>query len=282
MKSSSREWQSICDVNNLKFEFKLLNGGIPVLMADDYWKYPDKVEEFFVNGYWWENNSTNNIRPGKSFHLHEEIVEWFSHPIKKSIAPLFGLDDLVAECTFGNCFNGNMPVDSIESPFPHVDISSNMPLDKDTHMAININITKSDYPVRTGFWSFNGLKSALDFSHNDRSAYRKFFVDMGSSCLTDDSTWFQIENYGPWVLEDCADMVYNKLVAYPSHFFHNPYIKNDWFIESDRITISSFLNTSPEHLDFEHGDIDTISYAWEFFHLDKIHNYHPKNTVVPS
>ena len=51
---------------------------------------------------------------------------------------------------------------------------------------------------------------------------------MGPDCLTDNSTWFQIDNYGPWVLEDSVDMVYNKLVAYPSHFFHNPYINRMW------------------------------------------------------
>ena len=100
--------------------------------------------------------------------------------------------------------------------------------------------------------------------------------------MTDNATWFQIKDYGPWVLEDTVDMVYNSMVCYPTHFFHNPYIEEGWFRDTDRITISSFLNTSPENLDFAQKDLDNISYAWEFFHLDKIHNYHPKKTIVPS
>ena len=282
MKDYSHHWQDIAHVNNLKFEFKLLNGGIPLIIANDYWKYPDKIDEFFSNGYWWQNNSTNNIRPGKSFHLHAEILEWFTQPIKRSLTPLFGIRDFTTECTFGNCFNGDMQLHSIESAFPHVDLSSELSINEDCHIACNINITETDTPIRTGFWSFNNLKSTLDFSHNDRAKYGKFFVDMGTDALTDNATWFQIKDYGPWVLEDTVDMVYNSMVWYPTHFFHNPYIEEGWFRDTDRITISSFLNTSPENLDFAQKDLDNISYAWEFFHLDKIHNYHPKKTIVPS
>ena len=91
----------------------------------------------------------------------------------------------------------------------------------------------------------------------------------------------QIEDYGPWKFSDKVDMCYNSIVVYPSHFFHNPILKDTWFDDHDRVTISSFLNTSPSDLDFPQQDIDHISYAWEFFHLDKIHNYHPHKTKVP-
>ena len=98
--------------------------------------------------------------------------------------------------------------------------------------------------------------------------------------LSSNSKWFQIKDYGPWKLEDKSNMVYNEMTCYPTFFFHNPYIKTDWFTDSDRITISSFLNTSPENLDFKEDNIDDISFAWEHFHLDKLHDYHPKKTIA--
>ena len=125
--------------------------------------------------------------------------------------------------------------------------------------------------------SFNNIKTILDCSYND---HRKTGLFYDSLSTQEGMKWFQIEDYGPWKLEDTVDMVYNSLVAYPTHFFHSPYIKEDWFTDTDRITISSFLNTSPENLDFQQKDLDDIAYAWEFFHLDKIHNYHPKKTVT--
>tara|TARA_B100000575_G_scaffold289322_1_gene290903 strand:+ start:3517 stop:4374 length:858 start_codon:yes stop_codon:yes gene_type:complete len=283
VKTVTDTWQEISVVNNLKWEFKLLGSkqDIPVLVAQDYWKFPDSIKDFFDNGYWYDNFSTNNIRPGKSFHIQSEVLEWFTTPIKKSLAPLFGLTDFITDCTFGNCFNTNMKLTQIQSAFPHVDIDNNVPLIHDVHIAANINITKSEHPVQTGFWSFNQLKSTLDFSHNDKAVFRDFYFKMGSNALTDNASWFQIEDYGPWVLEDIVTMCYNTIVVYPSHFFHNPIMKDSWFDDSDRVTISSFLNTSPSNLDFHQKDIDNISYAWEFFHLDKIHDYHPQKTIVP-
>ena len=56
-------------------------------------------------------------------------------------------------------------------------------------------------------------------------------------------------------LEDKSNMVYNEMTCYPTFFFHNPYLETDWFTETDRITISAFLNTSPENLDFKEDNI---------------------------
>jgi hypothetical protein len=175
-----------------------------------------------------------------------------------------------------------MPLEDIPSAFPHVDVNASIAHPDNAHVAMNLCITESEYPITTGFWSFNNKKSSLDMSHNDRMDLTNFYQDLGKDALTDDATWFQIENYGPWVLEDKCEMVYNSLLAYPTHFFHNPYIKSEWFTKTDRVTISTFINTSPVNLDFQEENIDDISFAWEFFNLDKIHNYHPKRTVVPD
>ena len=171
MKSASDRWQEIAVLNNLKFEFKSLGkeNDIPILVAPDYFKFPDLVREYFVNGYWWDNYSDDNVRPGKSFLIHDEVVQWFVSPFVHSMAPLFGLKHFYSECAFGNCFNGNMTLNDIRSPFPHVDITGQPDdmgdrLRSSPHIACNINITESEYPVTTGFWSFNNIKTILDCS----------------------------------------------------------------------------------------------------------------------
>ena len=284
MRSANEVWKEISVVNNLQWQFKLLGKeqDIPVLIAEDYLKFPDLVKDFCLTSSWWDNISDDDIRPGKSLLVHQDLVEWFTVPFAKSIAPLFGLEYIKTDVTFGNCFNGNMTLNDIRSPFPHVDITGQPDdmgdrLRSSPHIACNINITESEYPVTTGFWSFNNIKTILDCSYND---HRKTGLFYDSLTRQEGMKWFQIEDYGPWRLEDTVNMVYNSLVAYPTHFFHSPYIKEDWFTNTDRITISSFLNTSPENLDFKQKDLDDIAYAWEFFHLDKIHNYHPKKTVT--
>jgi len=280
MKSASDRWQEIAVLNNLKFEFKSLGkeNDIPILVAPDYFKFPDLVREFFLNGYWWDNYSDDNVRPGKSFLIHDEVVQWFVTPFIHSMAPLFGLKHFYSECAFGNCFNGDMSIIDPLSAFPHTDAPHG--IQKDAHIAMNIPLVESNYPMQTGFWSFNGKKNSLDMSHNDKIDLQRSQKQIAKDVMTDNAKWFQIEDYGPWKLEDKSNMVYNEMTCYPTFFFHNPYIKTDWFTDSDRITISSFLNTSPENLDFKEDNIDDISFAWEHFHLDKLHDYHPKKTTA--
>ena len=110
IESVNKKWEEVSLVNNLKWEYKILNNDIPILTAQDYWKYPDKVSDFFRNGYWWDNHSDDNVRPGKSFHIQDEVLDWFNLPINKSISPLFGLKNFKGVCTFGNCFSSNMPL----------------------------------------------------------------------------------------------------------------------------------------------------------------------------
>ena len=89
IESVNKKWEEVSLVNNLKWEYKILNNDIPILTAQDYWKYPDKVSDFFRNGYWWDNHSDDNVRPGKSFHIQDEVLDWFNLPTNKSNSPLF-------------------------------------------------------------------------------------------------------------------------------------------------------------------------------------------------
>tara|TARA_B100001250_G_scaffold413120_1_gene446220 strand:- start:1392 stop:2246 length:855 start_codon:yes stop_codon:yes gene_type:complete len=281
IESSSDIWDSICDLNNHKYEFRLLgkDKDIPVLLAEDYFKEPDKIAEFLREGQWWTNGynkDDNVIRPGKSLHFHPEMHTWFAEPLIQPLASVLGLKEVQIGQVYGNCFNGNMELSDIHSCFPHTDFTNFDPTVSD-QIAFNINLTKSDN-VMTGFYSFNNLKSRLDYSWNDNMAEEEFFFEMKNS-LKEDATWFHIDHYGPYRLEETIEIGYNTIIAYPTHFLHAPYIKSDWFTDTDRLTLAGFINTSPEDLDFEQKHLDDVSYAWEFFHLDKIHNYHPKKTT---
>ncbi len=280
IKSSNDIWDEISVVNNLRFEFKHVgkDNDIPVLVAEDYFKFPDQVKEFLLGGHWWDtgNNDLDSVvRPGKSLYFHEEIDEWVSTPLLNPFKSLFGVNKINLKSINGNCFNGNMPLDTVYSAFPHTDVVGDN-VREQSQVALNISLTQGDN-FKTGFWSYKGKKSRLDFSWNDRTDETKLLEDLDKS-LSPDSKWFQINDYGPYKLEDMVTMVYNSLVAYPSHFFHNPYVLPEWFTDNDRISLAAFLNIAPESLDFVEKDLDNVSYAWEFFHLDKIYDFHPKKT----
>jgi hypothetical protein len=273
IESSAKLWEDVSVLNNLKFEF-IYYDYVPILVARDVFKFPDKVREFFNRGPWWDTEIVKDdslIRPGKSYLFHKDIVDWVGYPIAKPLSALFGLNYMQTNGINGNCFNGNMRLSDIQSAFPHTDVNDFYP-----HIAYNINLTQSD-KVSTAFYSFNNKTKRIDFSLSDKNEEDDFHKNNAKS-LSSNSKWFQIKDYGPWKLEQIVPMGYNSIISYPTTLFHSPYIEEEWFTTSDRITIAGFLNTSPNDLDFKEEHLDDISYAWEFFYLDKIHNYHPKKT----
>lgn len=44
-----------------------------------------------------------------------------------------------------------------------------------------------------------------------------------------------------WKEELMIDMKFNRMVIYPSYYFHSAYIEKDWFVDSPRVTLSGFL-----------------------------------------
>ena len=49
------------------------------------------------------------------------------------------------------------------------------------------------------------------------------------------------DDYENYKLEYVADIDYNSLILYPSHYWHNAYLKEDWFIDEDRVTFTGFF-----------------------------------------
>ena len=280
IESSNQRWAEISVVNNLKYEFRHLgkDKDVPVLVAEDFFKFPDLVREFIEGGIWWTNRTNDYdevIRPGKSLYIHPEITDYFSMPIVRPLASLLGLSKLGIRSINGNCFTSDMGLKTIDSAFPHTDTMS-VDFNRTAMVAYNVNLT--DNPnVKTGFWSMYGKKSRLDFSWNNETDEQNFKREQNESASID-CEWFQIDDYGPYALEDIHTMCYNSFAAYPAHFFHNPYMKTSWFKDIQRVTLAGFLDFSEKDLDFEDKNLDDISYAWEFLHLNRVLNFHPTNT----
>ena len=109
-------------------------------------------------------------------------------------------------------------------------------------VAFNINLTKSD-KVKTAFYSFNEKRSVCDFTANDYGDLKT--ITKKQKSIVTKGKWIESgENeYENYKLEYVADIDYNSMILYPSHYWHNSYINQDWFIDEDRITLTGFFET---------------------------------------
>ena len=66
IKDCSKIWEEVFVVNDPTFELIYFgkDKDIPIIVAKNILKYPDKVREFLSNGYWWTNGfSEEYARP---------------------------------------------------------------------------------------------------------------------------------------------------------------------------------------------------------------------------
>ena len=239
MKDANEKWKEIFVLNDLSFE--TLNEDIPITIIKNVLKYPDQVKEFLDNGYWWENVFDGDCsRPGKSFEFGSNIDEYFN-PLVEDFIEFYDAEDIIPIEVYGNCLNGNMNLHTVRSALPHVDTfpgddQNENPLND---IAFNLNVTKSD-KVKTAFYSFNNKKSICDFTRLDYEDLRTCWNIQKD--IRKDKSWFLVDdNYENYKLEFIADIEYNSMILYPSHNWHNSYIKEDWFNDEDRITFTGFF-----------------------------------------
>ena len=239
MKYANEKWKEVFVLNDLTFE--TLNEDIPITIIKNVLKYPQQVREFFDNGYWWENGFDGDCsRPGKSFEFGLN-TDFYFDPLVDSLINFYDAEDIIPIEIYGNCFNGDMKMYTTRSALPHVDTFPGDDQNEDPYndVAFNLNLTKSD-KVKTAFYSFNNKKSVCDFHKND-------YVDLKKCWYTEEKNkkeknWFLIDDeYDNCKLEYIADIEYNSMILYPSHNWHNSYIKQDWFNDEDRITFTGFF-----------------------------------------
>ena len=292
----NKKWSEVFVVNNSTFEYKFIgkNKDIPIIIARDILKYPDKVREFVSNGYWWINEKSEDFaRPGKSFMFGDGNENLCMDPIMHYVQILFGVTKVNVAGLTSNCNNGNMDVLNPHSIYPHVDnIIDGLPSEFDSNesetlegrrnliediqldpiVAFNINITDSD-KVNTGFWSFDNKKSLLEFTHNDYINQLVYDEELYQKGVSENmSKWSLIDDCDHYKLNDIVNLEYNSLILYPSHYFHNLYLKPEWFTDSDRITVTGFFEIDPEDMSFKSEEFDRVYNLWESFGLNKICN----------
>ena len=127
------------------------------------------------------------------------------------------------------------------SYLPHVDTfpgddQNENPLND---VAFNMSLTKSD-KVKTSFYSFNDKKSICDFTAKDYGDLRD--INNKHEFVIAEK-WKEVggDEYENYKLEYVADIDYNSMILYPSHYWHNAYLKEDWFIDEDRLTFTGFF-----------------------------------------
>ena len=238
MKCASETWKEVFVLNELSFE--IINDSCTI--AKDVLKYPEQVREFLENGYWWDNGGGEEecARPGKSFDFGPNIDMYFN-PLCNQLASFYNVEEILPIEIYGNCLNGNMDLHTVMSYVPHVDTfpgddQNENPLNE---VAFNMNLTKSD-KVKTCFYSFNNKKSICEFTAKDYADYRSVSNKQG---FVEAEKWREIggDEYENYNLEYVADIDYNSLILYPSHYWHNAYLKEDWFTDTDRITFTGFF-----------------------------------------
>ena len=238
-KSANEIWKEIFVLNKLSFE--TLNEIIPITIIKNVLKYPDQVREFLDNGYWWENGFDGKCsRPGKSFEFGLN-TDFYFDPLVKPLIEFYEAEDILPIEIYGNCFNGNMNLHTVRSALPHVDTFPGDDQNEDPRMdvAFNLNLTKSD-KVKTAFYSFNNKRSVCDFDKKDYDDLKNCWNRQKK--IIKEKNWFLMsDNYENYKLEYIADIDYNSMILYPSHNWHNSYIKEDWFNDEDRITFTGFF-----------------------------------------
>ena len=239
MKCASETWKEVFVVNELSFE--IINDSCTI--AKDVLKYPEQVREFLENGYWWDNGGGEEecARPGKSFDFGPNLDMYFN-PLGDQLRKFYDVEEVLPIEIYGNCLNGNMDLYTVMSYVPHVDT---FPGDFTNHnprndVAFNINLTKSD-KVKTAFYSFNDKRSVCDFTANDYGDLKT--ITKNQKSIITKGKWKESgENeYENYKLEYVADIDYNSMILYPSHYWHNAYLKEDWFIDEDRLTFTGFF-----------------------------------------
>ena len=129
------------------------------------------------------------------------------------------------------------------SYLPHVDTfpGADKGINPLNDYAFNLNVTKSD-KVKTAFYSFNGKKSVCDWTPDDYDDHDRV-RDRHKKIKAKDWKKLSNENFQNFQLEYIANIEYNSLILYPSHYWHSVYIKEDWFTDTDRVTFTGFFET---------------------------------------
>lgn len=282
------KWVRFTELNNSSFEIINL-GKVQILVINDFLKYPDKLRSLIDELKFNSCLNRFHAKPGKTYFFDPSLNYIYAQPIITTISKIFSCNGVHSPFLSINCFNGNM---LSHYNYPHIDANGRNP---EVTIAANLGLTKN-LKGGTGFWSYRGKINAVDMSLSDLQ-HQQSFIDKqrensrlkinkstellningrGSVLENDDLDdffkWEQIEDEGDWKLECIAPLDYNSLVLYSALDFHNPYIKPEWYLDDDRISLSAFFDVEPGTLNIDDNNKSSVSNLWKIFRLDAIHN----------
>jgi hypothetical protein len=269
--SNEETWKRISKFNdNFEFEFLTLSGNIPIIFVKNIFKYPEEMYEFLSRQDFWPTNiHTEGVsaRPGLSHKFDPLLWDFLCLEFKEKLCRLFGVNQMKIICMYTTIMYANMKMDpSGMARYPHSDIGYVDAPEQWPVCAANFNLSKSEDPVVTGFWSWKGKTSTIDLSLAARNEYQRLPYTY-PIC----NRWTQIEDLGDLKLESKVKMPYNSMVIYPASFLHNPYMKEDWFQDTERFMFSIFPMFHPT--DLISIDDHSIKSIWKFFRLDDLWNF---------
>ena len=252
MRCASEKWREIFLVNELSFEIlddsRTSSKDIPMYIARNVLKYPEQVKELMDNGFWWTNYEViDEIRSGLSFEFGDHELKYkkkYFSPLINELIKFYNAQDVIPIEFYGNCYSGNKDLYTTMAYLPHVDTypGADEDINPLNDYAFNLNLTKSD-KVKTAFYSFNNKRSICNFTKRDfddleivRQKHESIEVKDWKKELAD-------EDYENFKLEYISNIDYNSMVIYPSHHWHSVYMKEDWFTDIDRITLTGFFET---------------------------------------
>lgn len=282
------KWIKYTEINNSSFEIITLNK-VQVLVFNDFLKYPDELRSLIDQLKFNSCLNRHHAKPGKTYFFDPSLNYIYAQSIVEVISKIFGCAGVHSPFLSINCFNGNM---MSHYNYPHIDANGRNP---EVTIAANLGLTKN-LKGGTGFWSYCGKINAIDMTLSELK-HHKNFVDskrknskikidksiellningrgseINNDNLDDFFKWEQIEDEGDWKLECIGPLDYNSLVLYSALDFHNPYIKPEWYVDEDRISISGFFDVEPQTLKYDDANKPSISELWKIFKLDTIHN----------
>ena len=224
---ASEEWNEIFVLNDLYWES--VN---EYQICRNVLKYPERVRAFLDSGYWWSNDYEDCYRPGRSFSFGNNSDHLFPNLLAE-LEELYEIDLKPIEI-YGNCFSNDMRLSNMRSILPHVDSD-------EASIAFNLNLTQSN-DVKTSFWSWRNKRSAYELNENEVNEIDEYFEQQNR---IKGNSWIQIDDeYGDFKLEYLASLEYNSMVVYPTHHWHNLYMKKNWFEKKNRVTLTGFFATT--------------------------------------
>ena len=176
------------------------------------------------------------------FEQYKMFLTLFN-PLVEKFRKFYNAEEVTPIEFYGNSYNGNMKLYNSGSYLPHVDTFPGDDQNEDplNDVAFNMSLTKSD-KVKTAFYSFNNKKSVCDWTPDDYDDHDRV-RDRHKKIKAKDWRKLSNENFQNYQLEYIADIEYNSLILYPSHYWHSVYIKEDWFTDTDRVTFTGFFET---------------------------------------